>query len=192
MAAHHNDHDIIKLLIKRGATPIAVSSYQTENHTIQRCIGKLNVYKAMASEAYMCVIETETETKPDPFQRAFELCHKLRAESSKEYEFREEYLELAAKCEQFSADLLGQTRDSIELKTVLSHDSQMSKRGVGKESRPMKVLYAVQRQHKKFVVHPHCQQQLIELWYRGLENWRDSSWIRNVVISTVIILAFPY
>ncbi|XP_070565519.1 short transient receptor potential channel 4-like [Ptychodera flava] len=191
LAAHHNDHDIIKLLIKRGATPIAVSSYQTENHTIQRSIGTLNVYKALASEAYICVIETETETKPDPFQRAFELCHKLRAESSKEYEFREEYLELAAKCEQFSADLLGQTRDSIELKTVLSHDSQMSKRGVGKEGRPMKVLYAVQRQHKKFVVHPHCQQQLIELWYRGLENWRESSWIRNVVISTLIILAFP-
>ncbi|XP_070565524.1 short transient receptor potential channel 5-like isoform X2 [Ptychodera flava] len=139
----------------------------------------------------MCVIETETETKPDPFQRAFELCHELRAESSKDYEFREEYLDLAAKCEQFSADLLGQTRDSAELKTVLSHDSKMSKRGVGKEGRPMKVMYAVQRQHKKFVVHPHCQTQLIELWYRGLENWRDSSWIRNVVISTLIILAFP-
>ncbi|XP_070565521.1 short transient receptor potential channel 4-like [Ptychodera flava] len=191
LAAHHNDHDIIKLLIKNGATPIAVSSYQTENHTIQRSIGKLNVYKALASEAYMCVIETATETKPDPFRRAFELCQELRKESSKEYEFREEYLELAAKCGQFSADLLGQTRDSAELKAVLSHDSLMSKRGIGKEGRPMKVLYAVQRQHKKFVVHPHCQQHLSELWYRGLENWQDSSLTWNLVISTLIMLAFP-
>ncbi|XP_070565520.1 short transient receptor potential channel 4-like [Ptychodera flava] len=191
LAAHHDDHDIIKLLIKRGATPIAVSSYQTENHTIQRSIGTLNVYKALASEAYMCVIETETETKPDPFRRAFELCQELRRESSKEYEFREEYLELAAKCEQFSADLLDRTRDSAELKVILSHDSQKSKRGIGKEGRPMKVLYAVQQEQKKFVVHPHCQQQLIELWYRGLADWRDSSWIRNAIISTLIMLAFP-
>ncbi|XP_070566930.1 short transient receptor potential channel 4-like [Ptychodera flava] len=139
LAAHHNDYDIIKLLLKRGATPIACTgSSRTEKHTIQHSVGTLNVYKALASEAYMSVIEFETE-----------LCEELRRESSKEYEFREQYLELAAKCEQYAADLLGHTRDSNELNIILSHSHDMDAKDIGKEERPMKVLYAVNKNQKK-------------------------------------------
>ncbi|XP_070551362.1 short transient receptor potential channel 4-like isoform X1 [Ptychodera flava] len=191
LAAHHNDYDVIKLLIKRGAPPIALSSYKTENHTIQRSVGTLNVYKALASESYMSAIELKDEDT-DPFRRAFKLFQELRKESSKEYEFREQYLELAEKCEQYAADLLGQTRDSSELQTILSHNADMEVKDIGKEERPTKVLYAVNKDLKKFVVHPHCQQQLITLWYCGLKDWRDKGWIRNTIISLLIMLAFPF
>ncbi|XP_070534327.1 short transient receptor potential channel 4-like isoform X2 [Ptychodera flava] len=191
-AAHQNDYDTIELLISKGATPIDLSTIQSEKHTVQRSVGTLNIYKALASEAYLSYIELETKKRPDPFGRAFELSIQLRELSSSEYEFRQDYTELAERCEQFAADLLGQTRDANELSTVLNHRSHNIGNGRQSAGLPSKVYDAVKGVQKKFVTHPYCQQELIERWYKGLMDWRDKSSIRNFLLSTLIMLVMPF
>ncbi|XP_077977349.1 short transient receptor potential channel 4-like [Glandiceps talaboti] len=192
LAAHQNDYEIIKMLDAKGAPPIELSDLQTEKHTVQRSVGTLNIYKALASEAYISFIELEKKDNSDPIGRAFELSAELRELSSSEYEFRQEYLELADQCEQFGADLLGQTLDTDELRTILNHESKGStKKTRRQQDLPSKVLFAVKTEQQKFVTHPYCQQELIVRWYHGLPNWRDSSALRNFVISMLIVVFFP-
>ncbi|XP_070535325.1 short transient receptor potential channel 4-like [Ptychodera flava] len=174
LAAHQNDYDTIKLLMEKGAPEIKLSDFHTEKHTVQRSVGTLNIYKALASEAYISYSELEKRQRPDPFGRAFELSVELRELSSTEYEFRQAYSELAEQCEQFAADLLGQTRDADELRAVLNHNSNPSV-----------------AEQKQFVAHPYCQQELIERWYRGLPDWRDQGSIRNFLLSTLIMVFYP-
>ncbi|XP_077977129.1 short transient receptor potential channel 4-like [Glandiceps talaboti] len=191
LAAQQNDYDIIKVLQEKGAPQITLSDLHTEKHTVQRSVGTLNIYKALASEAYISFIELEKKEKSDPFGRAFELSAELRRMSSLEYEFRKEYLDLADQCELFAAELIGQTRDTDELRTVLNHESKGSTKTVRQKDLPSKVVYAVKKEQKKFVTHPYCQQELIERWYRGLPDWRDSSKLRNLLISLLIMVFFP-
>ncbi|XP_070563650.1 short transient receptor potential channel 4-like [Ptychodera flava] len=130
----------------------------------------------------------------DPFGRAFELSSTLKDMSEKEYEFSKEYLQLSEQCEQFAADLLGQTRDTKkELRTILAHDSKWKTEDVVSGDRPSKIIYAVEKEQKRFVAHPHCQQELITRWYGNgsLKHWRDKSTSRNILISLAIMLCFP-
>ncbi|XP_070564473.1 short transient receptor potential channel 4-like [Ptychodera flava] len=130
----------------------------------------------------------------DPFGKAFELSSTLKEMSETEYEFSKDYLELSEQCEDFAADLLGQTRHTKdELHTVLAHDSQWKTEDIISGDRPSKVIYAVEKEQKKFVAHPHCQQELITRWYGNgsLQHWRDKTTSRNVVISMTIMLFFP-
>ncbi|XP_070534325.1 short transient receptor potential channel 4-like [Ptychodera flava] len=192
LAAHRNDYDTIKLLMLKGAPPIDLSTIQSEKHTVQRSVGTLNIYRALASEAYLSYIEIEKKENSDPFGRAFELSVELRELSSLEYEFRQDYTELAERCAQFAADLLGQTRDASELSTVLNHSSRENGCGGQSMGLPSKVYDAVKGVQKQFVAHPYCQQELIERWYRGLTDWRDKSSIRNILLSTLIMLVSPF
>ncbi|XP_070534602.1 short transient receptor potential channel 4-like isoform X2 [Ptychodera flava] len=185
--------ELPQLLMEKGAPPIEISEYNTEKHTVQRSVGTLNIYKALASEAYISYIETEKKERSDPFGRAFELAVELRTLSSTEYEFRQEYSDLAEKCEQFAADLLGQTREAEELRTVLNHDSYQGIAADDSRTKdlPAKVIYAVKTDQKKFVAHPYCQQELIERWYSGLADWRDRNAIRNFLLSILIMIFYP-
>ncbi|XP_077977237.1 short transient receptor potential channel 4-like [Glandiceps talaboti] len=191
LAAQHNDYHVIKMLVDKGAPPIELSDLHTEKHTVQRSVGTLNIYKALASEAYISFMENEKKEHSDPFGRAFELSAELKRMSSLEYEFRQEYLDLADQCETYAAELLGQTRDTDELRTVLNHESKGHAQSDRQTYLPSKVLYAVKTEQKKFVTHPYCQQELIERWYRGLPDLRDSSTIYTFFLSVLIVLLFP-
>ncbi|XP_070548230.1 short transient receptor potential channel 4-like isoform X2 [Ptychodera flava] len=184
LAAHHNNYDIIKMLLHYGATiedPEKTTDRVTEKHTLQHSLGTLNVFQALASEAYISLVST------DPIDRAFKLSVKLIEMSVRDYEFRQEYLKLSEKCEQFAADLLGETRDTKELTTILTHD-RASHRDI---DLPHQVFKAVKMEQKRFVAHPHCQQLLIERWYHGLPNWRDKSMLKTIPISIAIGLSYP-
>nr|XP_006814991.1 PREDICTED: short transient receptor potential channel 5-like [Saccoglossus kowalevskii] len=183
LAAHHNNYDIIKILLRHSASiddPESINRV-TEKHTLQHSLGTLNVYKALASEAYISL------TNEDPIDKAFKLSVKLRDMSTRDYEFRQDYIDLSERCEQFAADLLGQTRDTQELTTILTH----GKTSQGDSDLPYKVFHAVKLEQKLFVAHPHCQQLLIERWYHGLSNWRDKSMLQTVPISIAIGFAYP-
>ena len=73
-------------------------------------MGTLNVYRALASEFYISL------TSLDPIGTAFTLSDKLKEMSDQEYEFRAEYIELSDAVEQYAADMLGQARDSEEVR----------------------------------------------------------------------------
>ncbi|XP_070555680.1 short transient receptor potential channel 4-like [Ptychodera flava] len=188
LAAHHNNYDIVKILLDHGARieDPEFYSFQTEEFTLQHSLGTINVYKALASQAYISL------TSEDPIGTAFELSHKLRALSSRDYEFRYQYGELAAQCELFAADLLGHVRDSEEQGTILNHDPEEWARADDMyDLEPYKVKVAIRFKQKKFVAHPHCQQRLIAIWYHGLRGWRDLSRSTACCFTLLIGACFP-
>ncbi|XP_033110107.1 short transient receptor potential channel 5-like isoform X2 [Anneissia japonica] len=189
LAAHHNNFDIIKILLEFGANKIDAKQFgESENsHTLQHSVGMLNNYKAMASQAYISL------TAEDPFNTAFELCGKLRQLSVKQYEFSDQFIELADQCETYAADLLNQIRDSDEQMYILNHDSY----GWGTQSedltvsQPNRVKVAIHFEQRKFVAHPHCQQRLIEMWFHGLKGWRDQSSLRSTLLTILMAVSYP-
>ncbi|XP_070555679.1 short transient receptor potential channel 4-like [Ptychodera flava] len=188
LAAHHNNYEIIKLLLDYGAKVIEPEFYvfQTEKFSLQHSLGLINVYKALASQAYIAL------TSRDPLTTAFELSVKLRQLSERDYEFRYQYEELACQCEQFAADLLSKVRDSEEQEIVLNHDSaELERNGQPARDEPYKVKRAIKCHQKKFVAHPHCQQRLIQGWYHGLPEWREQSRVKTIVYMLLIGLSFP-
>ena len=90
--------------------PESSDSQRTEKHTLQHSVGTLNVYRALASEYYISL------TSVDPISTAFTLADKLKEMSDQEYEFRNEYIEISESVEQYAADMLGQARDSEEVR----------------------------------------------------------------------------
>ncbi|XP_077991000.1 short transient receptor potential channel 4-like [Glandiceps talaboti] len=188
LAAHHNNYDIIKILLDQGVKIEDPDYYcfQTENFTLQNSLGMINVYRALASQAYISL------TSDDPINTAFELSLRLQNLSKSDYEFRYTYEELADQCEQFASDLLGHIRDSSEQEVVLNHDPEewayLGDKYIGQ---PSKVKRAIKCKQKKFVAHPHCQQHLIERWYHGLPGWRKQNPWKRGLYTLLIGLSFP-
>lgn len=146
LAAHHNNYDIIKILLEYGARIEEPEYYvfSTETNTLQHSLGLLNIYRALASQAYISL------TSIDPINTAFEKGYLLRKLSRKNAEFSEAFIELAEQCEQFAADILGHIRNHKEQTCVLYHDPNMYEGGDEDDDLgPYKVKVAINLQQKK-------------------------------------------
>lgn len=189
LSAQHNHYEIIRILLEYGARIKDPRDYsdQAEMHTLENSVGMLNLYKALASQAYISL------TAKDPFNTTFELCAKLRKLSKTKYEFMDQFQELADQCEQFAADLLDQVRDSEEQAYILNHDpygwSNPSEDITS--SQPNRVKVGIHFEQRKFVAHPHCQQRLIEQWFHGLPGWRDQGSCKTSSLMFLMGLCFP-
>ncbi|XP_022085174.1 transient receptor potential-gamma protein-like isoform X3 [Acanthaster planci] len=189
LAAQHNHYDIIRILLEYGARIKDPRDYsdEAEMHTLENSVGMLNLYKALASQAYI------SQTSSDPFSTTFELCAKLRKLARTKYEFCDQFQELVRQCEDFSAGLLDHVRDSNEQAFILNHDPY----GWSNPSedlqtcQPNRVKAAIFFEQRKFVAHPHCQQRLIEQWYHGLPGWRDQSSLKSGLIVLLMGIGFP-
>ncbi|XP_033646603.1 short transient receptor potential channel 4-like isoform X1 [Asterias rubens] len=188
LASHHNNYDIIKILLEYGARieDPEYYAFSTQTQTLQHSLGMLNIYRALASQAYISL------TSADPIHTAFEMCVKLRKLSMKNPEFSEQFQELAGQCEQFAADILGHIRNHKEQTCILYHDpylwgAYVEGNGVG----PYKVKIAIHYEQRKFVAHPHCQQRLTQLWYEGLPRWYDTNWLSSSIFSVLVAVFFP-
>ncbi|XP_077863421.1 short transient receptor potential channel 5-like [Saccoglossus kowalevskii] len=186
LAAHHNKYDILKLLLDLGARIELPELYnfQTEEFTLEHSVGTINVYRALASQAYISL------TSEDPIETAFQLSYKLQKLSVRDYEFRFQYEQLSNQCAQYAADLLGHVRNTQEQIIVLNHSPEEWAVG-GDFTEPLKVKKAIRYSQKKFISHPHCQQRLIERWYHGLPAWRKHNYVRALLLSLVIGVCFP-
>ncbi|XP_077986982.1 short transient receptor potential channel 5-like [Glandiceps talaboti] len=190
LASQHNNFEILKILIEFGATiedPDHIDFF-TEEFTLEHSVGRINVYRALTSEACLCL------TNVDPLEAAFRLGRKMRTLSEREFEFRAQYQEMAENCEEFASQLMNYVRNSEEQNVVLTHDpkewSRAGFRGDFKE--PFKVKTSIKYDQKKFVAHPHCQQRLVERWYHGLPNWRRLSPLQKFLFSLLVIMCFPF
>ncbi|XP_041481889.1 short transient receptor potential channel 5-like [Lytechinus variegatus] len=186
LAAHHNNYDIIKILLEYGARieDPEYYAFSTETNTLQHSLGMLNIYRALASQAYISL------TSLDPINTAFERCVKLRKLCQVNPEFSVEFSTLANQCEQFAADILGHIRNQAEQTCVLYHDPcfySIGESGIG----PYKVKIAIHHEQRKFVAHPHCQQHLTQLWYEGLPSWYMTNWISSTISTCTVGLCFP-
>ncbi|XP_077991582.1 short transient receptor potential channel 4-like [Glandiceps talaboti] len=186
LAAHHNNYDIIKLLLEYGATIEDPESYNftSEKFTLQHSMATINIYRALASESYMSL------TCKDPITEAFQLSSKLTEISERDYEFRTQYIGLAVQCEEFAADLLGCIRDTKEQVIVLSNDIEQHSRRRNSLELPV-VVKAVKHKQKRFIAHPHCQQILIRRWYHGLGQWRKFSFFKSMMITLMFAITYP-
>ncbi|XP_071948244.1 short transient receptor potential channel 4-like [Antedon mediterranea] len=188
LAAHHNNYDIIRNLLEYGVRIDDPEDYafHTEVNTLQNCLGTLNIYKGLASPAYISL------TSSDPINTAFERCVQLRKLSEKNHEFSAEFRDLAEKCEQFAADILGHIRDSKEQKCILNHDPWGEElEDMTNSVAPYKVKIAINFEQRKFVAHPHCQQCLTQIWYEDLPAWFDYHWSASLAFTVLIALFFP-
>lgn len=80
------------------------------NDSLQRSVGTLEIYRALASPAYVCF-------DPDPIGRAFHMSSLLRKLALLEVEFKLTYLELANGMEQYAADIISYTVTTEEVRT---------------------------------------------------------------------------
>ncbi|XP_072176469.1 short transient receptor potential channel 4-like [Diadema setosum] len=186
LAAHHNNYDIIKILLEYGARieDPEYYAFSTETNTLQHSLGMLNIYRALASQAFISL------TSIDPINTAFERCVRLRKLCQINPEFSEEFSGLANQCEQFAADILGHIRNQSEQTCVLYHDPcfyGIGDSGIG----PYKVKIAIHHEQRKFVAHPHCQQRLTHLWYEGLPNWYMTNWLSSTLSTILVACCFP-
>nr|XP_002740098.1 PREDICTED: short transient receptor potential channel 4-like [Saccoglossus kowalevskii] len=197
LAAHYNNYDILKLLtIEYGArvpNPSDLASPKDES-TLEHSVGSLQLYKALTSEVYMSL------TQEDPIEYAFKLCHKMRQLSMLNFEFRFEYEEFADKCETYAADILGSVQSTEEQTVVLTHQSDYSGSGSINGHNmttddelvvPYKVKRAIDYDQKKFVAHAHCQHRLVEVWYKGLTNWRNQGSMKSLIFSLIMMFFYP-
>ncbi|XP_077985059.1 short transient receptor potential channel 4-like isoform X2 [Glandiceps talaboti] len=148
----------------------------------------LNIFKALCSEAYISL------TSLDPIERAFKLSERLRNLSNREYEFRQDYVQLSEQCEEFAAALLGQTRNTEELTSVLTHHEKLKYKDKldSSDNLPQKAFQAIAMEQKKFVAHPHCQQLLIDHWYGPMKSWNDKGFLESFMLSFLVCLGFPF
>ncbi|XP_077985404.1 short transient receptor potential channel 4-like [Glandiceps talaboti] len=184
-AAQCNDYHIIKLLLDYGAImPDPNNLGQKIDTSLETSLKKLHIYEALTSEAYISL------TSEDPIESAFQLSVKLRQLSYKDYEFGQEYTKLSQKCEQFAADLLTQTRDQVEITSILTHKSK-HRFEYDEEKVIHRAIQAVYLKQKKFVANPHCQQYLTRQWYKDLKDKIGRNDVIMGVTSFWIGLAYP-
>ncbi|XP_077985405.1 short transient receptor potential channel 4-like [Glandiceps talaboti] len=184
-AAQCNDYHILKLLLDYGAImPDPDNLGQKIDTSLETSLKKLHIYEALTSEAYISL------TSEDPIDSAFQLSVKLRQLSYKDYEFGQEYTKLSQKCEQFAADLLTQTRDHVEITSILTHKSK-HRFEYDEEKVIHRAIQAVCLKQKKFVANPHCQQYLTRQWYKDLKDKIGRNDVIMGVTSFWIGLAYP-
>ncbi|XP_077991749.1 short transient receptor potential channel 1-like [Glandiceps talaboti] len=197
LAAQNNHYDILKLLVGEfGAQITDPSSMVDEDESsLEHSVGALHLYRALASEAYI------TLTSEDPIEFAFKMSKKMKELSIRLFEFRFEFEELAQKAEKFAADLLENVQSTEEQTITLSHKSGHDHNGSSSHTNgrndsddllvPHKIKTAIDYDQKKFVAHSHCQHRLVEMWYRGLPNWRRQSSMKSMMKSTLMMIGFP-
>lgn len=92
---------------------IKMSSFEySATDSLQRSVGTLEIYKGLASPAYVCF------STSDPIGRAFKLCATLHKVGDMEVEFNNSYVQLADIMEQLAADLVSYARTTEEVSKI--------------------------------------------------------------------------
>ncbi|XP_066267301.1 short transient receptor potential channel 1-like isoform X2 [Branchiostoma lanceolatum] len=198
LAAHRDNYDIIKILVKRGAylpSPHTVGcdcvycTSSSERDSLRHSRRRLNIYRALASPSLMAL------TEEDPIHKAWILSNELKRLSFVEVEFKSDYEKLSAQCKKFSTDLLDEVRDSKELLSVLNahnpnHPEPVKEKGgVGMSLARLKL--AVEYGQKEFVARPSCQQLLNRVWYSGVPRFRTLPLAGKLLVALGISLVWP-
>uniref|UniRef100_A0A1I8II44 ANK_REP_REGION domain-containing protein n=1 Tax=Macrostomum lignano TaxID=282301 RepID=A0A1I8II44_9PLAT len=203
LAAHIDNYEILKILLDRGdrvpkphelrcACDECVLAQKEDS--LRHSKSRINAYKALASPSLICL------SSKDPILTAFELSWEMKRLGRLENEFKSEYEQLAAKCQEYASALLEQTRSSAELAIVLNQDIGQSGHKVNEKALEetdeermtlSRLKLAIKYKQKKFVAHPHCQQLLAALWYDGLPGFRRKHLILQMGMIATFAGIFP-
>ncbi|XP_071842924.1 short transient receptor potential channel 7-like isoform X4 [Apostichopus japonicus] len=185
-AAQKNNFTLVKVLYDIGLRipDIKMSSFEySATDSLQRSVGTLEIYKGLASPAYVCF------STSDPIGRAFKLCATLHKVGDMEVEFNNSYVQLADIMEQLAADLVSYARTTEEIMTILTYN------GKAKYDRSMGLFPTINRaityEQKKFVAQPNCQQAVRAAFYQRLLWLNDKPPPLRFLIQFLIILCYP-
>ncbi|XP_063823102.1 transient receptor potential-gamma protein-like isoform X2 [Ostrinia nubilalis] len=199
LAAHRDSYEIIKLLLDRGAAlPVphdvrcgcdeCVRSRSEDS--LRHSRSRINAYRALASPSLIAL------SSKDPILTAFELSWELRRLSALEHEFKTEYQELRAQCQEFATALLDHTRTSHELQVLLNHETgapqaPLPEPGAPERMRLSRLKLAIKLRQKKFVAHPNVQQLLASIWYESVPGFRRKNMLLQAAEMVRIGAMFP-
>ncbi|XP_049865571.1 transient receptor potential-gamma protein-like isoform X1 [Pectinophora gossypiella] len=199
LAAHRDSYEIIKLLLDRGAAlPVphdvrcgcdeCVRSRREDS--LRHSRSRINAYRALASPSLIAL------SSKDPILTAFELSWELRRLSALEHEFKTEYQELRAQCQEFATALLDHTRTSHELQVLLNHETgspqaPLTEPGAPERMRLSRLKLAIKLRQKKFVAHPNVQQLLASIWYESVPGFRRKNMVLQAAEMVRIGAMFP-
>lgn len=199
LAAHRDSYEIIKLLLDRGAAlPVphdvrcgcdeCVRSRREDS--LRHSRSRINAYRALASPSLIAL------SSKDPILTAFELSWELRRLSALEHEFKTEYQELRAQCQEFATALLDHTRTSHELQVLLNHETgspqvPLPEPGAPERMRLSRLKLAIKLRQKKFVAHPNVQQLLASIWYESVPGFRRKNMLLQAAEMVRIGVMFP-
>ncbi|KOB67644.1 Transient receptor potential channel, partial [Operophtera brumata] len=199
LAAHRDSYEIIKLLLDRGASlPVphdvrcgcdeCVLSRREDS--LRHSRSRINAYRALASPSLIAL------SSKDPILTAFELSWELRRLSALEHEFKSEYQELRAQCQEFATALLDHTRTSHELQVLLNHETGAPQQpppepGAPERMRLSRLKLAIKLRQKKFVAHPNVQQLLASIWYESVPGFRRKNMLLQAAEMVRIGAMFP-
>ncbi|KAJ8727269.1 hypothetical protein PYW08_015666 [Mythimna loreyi] len=199
LAAHRDSYEIIKLLLDRGANlPVphdvrcgcdeCVRSRREDS--LRHSRSRINAYRALASPSLIAL------SSKDPILTAFELSWELRRLSALEHEFKTEYQELRAQCQEFATALLDHTRTSHELQVLLNHETgspqvPLPEPGAPERMRLSRLKLAIKLRQKKFVAHPNVQQLLASIWYESVPGFRRKNMLLQAAEMVRIGAMFP-
>ncbi|XP_035229400.1 LOW QUALITY PROTEIN: transient-receptor-potential-like protein [Stegodyphus dumicola] len=195
LAAHKDNYEILKILLDRGATlpmPHDVRCrcrdcvLAMEEDCLCHSRSRINAYRALSSPSLICL------SSIDPILTAFELSWELRRLSMAENEFKEDYVKLRSRCQDFATALLDHARSSRELEMVLNYDPTRPPYQHGDHMPLARLEMAIKYKQKKFIAHPNVQQLLSTLWYDGLPGFRRQNPVYQLWDIIKIGVLFPF
>ncbi|XP_019625365.1 PREDICTED: short transient receptor potential channel 3-like [Branchiostoma belcheri] len=178
LAAHCNEYEIVQMLLMRGAKIERPHNYfcrceecirKQRSDSFSHSRSRINAYKGLASPAYLAL------SNSDPVMVALDLCNELAGLANIEKEFKCEYKQLNKQCKDFVVGILDLCHNTQEVQAILNTSPDDEEERETTSARPglSRLKIAIKYKVKKFVAHPNCQQQLVNIWYEGVEGLRQ-------------------
>ncbi|CAH1268040.1 TRPC7 [Branchiostoma lanceolatum] len=178
LAAHCNEYEIVQMLLMRGAKIERPHNYfcrceecirKQRSDSFSHSRSRINAYKGLASPAYLAL------SNSDPVMVALDLCNELAGLANIEKEFKCEYKQLNKQCKDFVVGILDLCHNTQEVQAILNTSPDDEEERETTSARPglERLKIAIKYKVKKFVAHPNCQQQLVNIWYEGVEGLRQ-------------------
>ncbi|XP_072035080.1 short transient receptor potential channel 5-like [Amphiura filiformis] len=186
LAAQRNDFTLVKLLRDYGCRIDTKKSSSNATDELQKSVGSLEIYKALASEAYL------SQVNEDPIEASFKLSKKLRKLSQTDVEFKLSYLEMAEATDVVGTEIISFARDTEELLTVLNHREEKTN-GKSEEKVPPlpKLSRAIYFNQKGFVAQQNCQQAVLSQFYGHMAFLRDKGTTSKLLFFLCMVIGFP-
>ena len=142
----------------------------------------------------MCVSQVVTTTFKclHLFSTAFDLSNELKRLSVLEAQFKDEYLELRKKIQEFVTELVDHARTSYELEVLLNHNPDGDPWEPGQVQSLSRLHLAIKGNQKQFVTNPSIQQLLGSIWYDGLPGFRRLHIVKQVLTVFRVACMFPF
>uniref|UniRef100_A0A915J1H8 Transient receptor ion channel domain-containing protein n=1 Tax=Romanomermis culicivorax TaxID=13658 RepID=A0A915J1H8_ROMCU len=197
LAAHLDQFEILQLLLSRGARiykphvaacPCDQCKEDRSSDSLQHSLKRIYTFRALASPAWISL------TSNDPILTAFRLSWELQRLSRSECEFKDIYLHLSEQCKSYAVDLLSQCRSTEEVIAIMNRGNSADENQELYTPRLSldRLKLAIKYEQKQFVSHPHCQQLLTSIWFQGFPGRRESSSMINILVTTLLIFAWPF